>query len=167
MSYENTRRLVNEHIYCEVGEEVEYILHKSLEESGTPFGWEDVENLRLDNSDEIEELAEEKDELEDKYYELEDELKEDEDETPEMIELQGRIDDIEDQINSLEREQEEYKEPLEWWAVSDVLCNELKDRGYVVIDTAWKHYWGRETSGQAIALDGIIEEIADDWYGEK
>jgi hypothetical protein len=50
------------------------------------------------------------------------------------------------------------QEVYEWWAVSPWLFEELRKRGEPVIDT-FPHLWGRTTTGQAIALDGVISDI--------
>lgn len=56
------------------------------------------------------------------------------------------------------------REPLEWWAVSSWLGQELKNRGYIIVDVGGGLViWGRETSGQAIFMDGVIEAITVDW----
>ena len=49
-------------------------------------------------------------------------------------------------------------EVYEWWAVSPWLYEQLKAQGEPVIDT-FPHLWGRTTTGQAIALDGVISRI--------
>lgn len=51
-------------------------------------------------------------------------------------------------------------EVYEWWAVSKWLGEKLKKQGCVVIESYGKSYWGRETTGQAISLDGCIANIA-------
>jgi len=57
----------------------------------------------------------------------------------------------------------EYKEPMEYWGVSNWLANQLKERGEVVIDYEHVNFyiWGRCCSGQAINLDGVIQDIAE------
>ncbi len=53
-------------------------------------------------------------------------------------------------------------EVFEWWAVSKWFGEKLREHGCVVIDAWGKDYWGRECTGQAIALDGCIIQIAAD-----
>jgi len=55
-----------------------------------------------------------------------------------------------------------YKEPLEFWIVSDWLAEKLREKGEVIIDYEHVDFyiWGRSCSGQAIYLDGVIREIA-------
>lgn len=61
--------------------------------------------------------------------------------------------------NDIEPE-DEIQEPLEWWLVSKWLHDELESLGFVTLDTDWGYYWGRTTSGQAIELDNVIQEVA-------
>lgn len=51
-------------------------------------------------------------------------------------------------------------EIFEWWAVSKWFGEKLKEQGCVVFDSYGKSYWGRETTGQSIALDSCVENIA-------
>lgn len=51
-------------------------------------------------------------------------------------------------------------EVFEWWLVSPYLARELKEQSEVIIDALGCHWWGRTTSGQAIYMDGVIQEIA-------
>lgn len=50
----------------------------------------------------------------------------------------------------------------EWWAVSKWFGEKLKELGCVVIDSYGKAYWGRESTGQALSLDGCIIKVAYD-----
>lgn len=54
----------------------------------------------------------------------------------------------------------EFPEIYEWWAVSKWFGEKLKEQGCVVIEQYGKSLWGRETTGQAISLDGCIINIA-------
>ena len=51
-------------------------------------------------------------------------------------------------------------EIFEWWLVSPYLARELKAQNEVVIDALECYWWGRTTSGQAIYMDNVIQEIA-------
>lgn len=55
--------------------------------------------------------------------------------------------------------EEEDNEALEWHAVSSWLYNQLKEQDEMVIDAPDCYLWGRGTSGQAIAMDGVITRI--------
>lgn len=51
------------------------------------------------------------------------------------------------------------KEVYEWWAVSDYLADKLEERGEVMYDGEDCKIWGRCTTGQAISIDSVIEDI--------
>lgn len=57
---------------------------------------------------------------------------------------------------------EDFKEVFEWWFVSEFLYEKLKDLNCVVYDSDYGYLWGRETTGQAISMDSVIETIAKD-----
>ena len=61
---------------------------------------------------------------------------------------------------------ESYLEPLEFWTVSHHLGNFLRDNGELVINDFGLWIWGRQTSGQRIALDRIIHVYAT-IYGKR
>ena len=59
---------------------------------------------------------------------------------------------------------EEYLYPfvddvMEWWLVTPWLAERLKEQGEIIIDELGCRWWGRLTSGQAIYMDGVIQEI--------
>ena len=51
---------------------------------------------------------------------------------------------------------EGWAEVYEWWIVSSWLAEKLEARGHVLFDD---EVWGREATGQAILLDGVIRDI--------
>ena len=53
-------------------------------------------------------------------------------------------------------------EVLEWWLVTPWLAERLKEQGEIIIDKLGCRWWGRLTSGQAIYMDGVIQEICGD-----
>ena len=138
------------------------------------FNYEDVENLVVDHSDEIESLREESDELLEEKYELESELEDDDEQEEDKMlksdreDKQTRIDDITNRCEEIEEEIEEllnrddYNEVYEWYLVSNWMLEKLRAKGEPVLDTEYEAWWGRCTSGQAILLDGVIQEIASD-----
>ena len=66
----------------------------------------------------------------------------------ELIEVQVKYDN------------EDYpEEALEHWCVSSWLAERLKEQGEMVIDFLGLRIWGRTTSGQAICIDSVIEDI--------
>ena len=50
-------------------------------------------------------------------------------------------------------------EALEHWLVSAWLAHRLREEGEMVIDFMNLTIWGRTTSGQAIYIDSVIEDI--------
>ena len=51
------------------------------------------------------------------------------------------------------------KEIYEWRLVSSWLIAKLRDRGEAILVNEYGAWWGRACTGQAIALDGVIEDI--------
>lgn len=58
-------------------------------------------------------------------------------------------------------EVEELREPLEFWSVSNYLAEKLKNEDESVMEYCGLNIWCRCTSGQAIALDYVINQIAN------
>mgnify|MGYP000244214426 CR=1 FL=1 len=59
---------------------------------------------------------------------------------------------------------EEYLYPfaddvMEWWLIDSWLAERLKAQGEVIIEEYGCYWWGRQSSGQAIYMDGVIQEI--------
>lgn len=69
------------------------------------------------------------------------------------------IDDVENQYNE---ETDTYTEVYEWWLVNSHFADMLAEHGEVVIRDGnfFGCIWGRCSTGQAIALDGIISQLA-------
>ena len=55
----------------------------------------------------------------------------------------------------------EPEEALEHWLVSEWLAKRLLEEGEMVIEFLGLTIWGRTTSGQAIYIDSVIEDIYD------
>ena len=54
-------------------------------------------------------------------------------------------------------------EALEFWIVSDWLADRLEEKGKMITrDFLGLTIWGRTTSGQAILIDGVINEIYEE-----
>jgi len=86
-----------------------------------------------------------------------------------LEEVTGRFDIVEMADGRLfgywdeSEEAEEYNEVYEHWAVSKWLAEKLAEKGEVIeLDFYGVCLWGRGTTGQAIAIDYVIEEIAKD-----
>ena len=75
------------------------------------------------------------------------ELSQDEKYMDDLLEVQVRYDD------------EYAEEALEHWLVSAWLAHRLREEGEMVIDFLDLTIWGRTTSGQAISIDSVIEDI--------
>src|SRR5579864_5766786 len=63
-----------------------------------------------------------------------------------------------DEIENLDQGSE-MQEIYEWWIVSDWLAEKLKKQGEPILDNNYGTWWGRTTTGQAIFLDEVIEDI--------
>jgi predicted RNA-binding Zn-ribbon protein involved in translation (DUF1610 family) len=59
-------------------------------------------------------------------------------------------------------EDQEAHEVYEWWFVTEWLYEKLKAQGEPVIKSNYGYLWGRGATGQAILLDGVMGEIAED-----
>jgi hypothetical protein len=68
----------------------------------------------------------------------------------------GDVDDWRDAV----RDVAEPKEVYEWWLVSSYLAGELSAIGEPIIDNGAGYWWGRTCTGQAIKMDGTLQEIA-------
>ena len=56
----------------------------------------------------------------------------------------------------------DYAEVHEYWIVTEWFGEKLKEKGEIVEDFMGFTLWGRQTTGQAILLDGVISRIAED-----
>ena len=56
---------------------------------------------------------------------------------------------------------DEGSEVLEWWLVTPYMAELLKEKGEVILSDYDCYWWGRTTSGQALCMDGVIQEIAE------
>ena len=59
---------------------------------------------------------------------------------------------------------EEYLYPfaddvMEWWLIDSWLAERLKEQGEVIIEEYGCYWWGRQSSGQAIYMDYVIQRI--------
>ena len=59
---------------------------------------------------------------------------------------------------------EEYLYPfaddvMEWWLIDSWLAERMKAQGEGIIEEYGCYWWGRQSSGQAIYMDGVIQEI--------
>ena len=56
---------------------------------------------------------------------------------------------------------DENSEIMEWWLVTPYMAELLKEKGEVILSDYDCYWWGRQTSGQALFMDGVIQEIAE------
>ena len=49
---------------------------------------------------------------------------------------------------------------LEWWLVTPYMAELLKENGEVIFADYDCYWWGRQTSGQSLLMDWVIQEIA-------
>jgi len=74
----------------------------------------------------------------------------------------------EEEIEEIRNSGEDMNEVYEHWLVSDWLLERLKEKNEPVLETDFETWWGRCTTGQAILLDHVIQEIAyENSYDER
>ncbi len=75
--------------------------------------------------------------------------------------VEGAIEDNDaDNLRDLVTEHTEAAEIMEWWAVTEWLADQLKGIGEPVLDNAYGYWWGRTCTGQAMKMDGTLQQIA-------
>ena len=74
-------------------------------------------------------------------------------------------DECREGLQDLVRDNAERAEVYEWWAVTGFLTADLEAHGCVILDWYGIQVWGRETTGQAISMDGVIRQIVTDRGG--
>lgn len=74
-------------------------------------------------------------------------------------------DESDDDLREAAREfaQDNPAEIYEWWLVSDWLCTKLREHGECVLDNGYGQWWGRQVTGQAMIMDGTLQQIAADY----
>jgi hypothetical protein len=178
----NNQRVLGKLVDREVIANQSYLVTELLKHHYDEAEWT---NVYVDNSEEMEELTEIKDKYESAIYSIEEKIEEYAEKLEEAIEnnnfsvqekyknkidiltsgkstVEERILDTNEQIEELEREQEEPKEPLEWWLVTGWFEEKLKGYGEVFVEIFGETWWGRTCTGQAILLDYVIGRIGED-----
>lgn len=62
----------------------------------------------------------------------------------------------------------DYREVYEYWVVDDTLAYQLAEHGELVErDFVGLTIWGRCTTGQSIAIDGVMAGIVKEWYADE
>ena len=51
---------------------------------------------------------------------------------------------------------------LEWWLVTPFMADMLKSNGEVILAAYDCYWWGRQTSGQGLSMDYVIQKIAEE-----
>lgn len=112
--------------------------------------WEQVSGI-IDNTDEIEELEEKRDELE-----------EENENSPSQI-IENEIDNLNDQIEELEREQNDDKEVFQWFIVDDWGSRLLQEVNEIVYynETLDMYLWGVTHYGTS--WNYVLTNIVIDW----
>ena len=112
--------------------------------------WEQVSGT-IDNTDEIEELEEKRDELE-----------EENESSPSQI-IENEINGINDQIEELEREQDDEQEVLQWFIISDWGARLLQNINEIVYynEKLDMYLWGVTHYGTS--WDYVLTNIKIDW----
>ena len=64
---------------------------------------------------------------------------------------------LQDNLQNLD----ENSEIMEWWLVTPYMAELLKEKGEVILSDYDCYWWGRQTSGQALYMYGVIQEIAE------
>lgn len=133
------RQVVDRDLYANQSLLVTKLLGEEL------IGYEDIENAYDESLDTIKEyLIHEADIDEDKLTDL-----------------------SEEEIRAL-AEEHNFCPPVhdiyEWWLVSDWLADHLRRFDEPILDTDYGTWWGRTCTGQAILLDGIIQQIMNSIY---
>ena len=126
--------------------------------AGSDYSIDDILQIcerRADHSDRIEEIEGEISELEESESEAIEKGSE-----AEEKEARRKIASLEKEKEQLEYEQENPDEVLEHWAVTKWLAGKLAEFGESTGELFDLQIWGRTCSGQGIALDCVIAEIA-------
>ncbi|HZE87111.1 MAG TPA: hypothetical protein VE090_02780 [Methylomirabilota bacterium] len=74
----------------------------------------------------------------------------------------GCLDSETGECESCFEDNQQPQEIFEWWLVSPWFGKKLLIEGQPVIDNGYGIWWGRCTTGQAISMDYVIQQIYDD-----
>jgi hypothetical protein len=86
-------------------------------------------------------------------------------ETPEIIYEAENYEKNKKELNKgINKDYWDEPEIYEFWSVDDWLYEKLKAKGEIVFDCLDFHVWGRQTTGQAIYMDSVIQRIAEEIY---
>lgn len=48
----------------------------------------------------------------------------------------------------------------EWWAIEESLADDLAEMGHLVLENNYGFWWGRQSTGMAILMDGTLQAVA-------
>ena len=68
-----------------------------------------------------------------------------------------------DELENFDEDTDNFDEDtdvLEWWLVTPFMADMLKNNGEVILAAYDCYWWGRQTSGQGLSMDWVIQEIA-------
>lgn len=138
-----TKKIIAEDILCCDSGLVTMLFERGDVEG---FSYEDIEYNRPDPDDMDAEECESW--LRDKGFDLPERDDEDDDEWEETLRSE-----VEDRLTEAD------PEIYEWWRITDYLKRHLESIGEPILDNGYGTWWGRTCSGQAIHMDGTIQEI--------
>lgn len=148
---------------------VDYILSKAWGDNEAPLHYDDITNC--DAYGYCEELSEELTEKErdEKLYFYE-YLRDKADSvisrrvpnTEKMFKSEENYNRLDAIVNALkDMDFDSFPEIFQWFLCSDYLIHKLEERGECTLDN---QYWGRQTCGQPIVCDYVIQKIAYDYF---
>lgn len=167
-----SKQFTDEHVYANIGQLVEYIIKKSLEDSDAPIQWEELPLYpETDDWNAVKLHEYIKDELGQTWEDATGEPWEKE-RNGVLIETTGDDEELyEDELKaarSFIRDNAEPREPYEWYAVSQYLYDRLKEQDEVVVNPGGGLFiWGRCTTGQYVYMDYQIQRFALELHARR
>lgn len=76
--------------------------------------------------------------------------------------VEKKMSEVNDDIHALNNCDASPAEIYEWWLISDWLADKIESNGGCILRELGCTWWGRQTTGQAILLDGMISRICED-----
>ena len=78
------------------------------------------------------------------------------------LESKSRAESLISDLEVVRDAESEHAEIMEWWLVDSSMYQHLQELGEAVLCVDnFNYFWGRQTSGQSIYIDGVIHEILD------
>lgn len=155
------QRICSKLVEREVGECVSSLVYHFAQNpealNGSEYSYDDdvlpLLSRYHENTDEIAELQVEIDELEADIADMAETDSSSAEQQKKLKSLQSRLEELED-------EQDNPSEVYEHWIVSSWLAGKLREQGESVGELFGLTIWGRTTTGQAISMDSVIQQIA-------